>query len=194
MTILPLTGRSVEAQAGHMTTSPRFRDRILARVLGASLDRELAAGRPAEARPALAARARRLVSPAARRQLIQGWNNVLRQARRPDFMPRPPLARDQVIAAEPDVRYLLARLAGPRPVAARGAATAMVLLTDGTGPVHNPRSALSLTAAVREAIRQLDPLAGSGRSPAPQTGPALRDRRAPGQVPAPGPASRGPGC
>jgi hypothetical protein len=159
-----------------MTTSPQFRERILARVLGASLDCQLAAGHPPEARPVLAARARRLGSPAGRRQIIQGWNNVLREARRPSFMPRPPLARDQVIGAEPDVRYLLARLAGPRPVAARGAAMAMVLLTDGTGPVHNPRAALSLTAAVREAIRQLDPLAGPGRAPAP------------------GPASRRPGC
>jgi hypothetical protein len=176
MTILPLTRWGVEAQAGHMTTSPRFRDRVLARVLGASLDRQLAAGHPAAARPLLAARARRLVSPPARRQIIQGWNNVLRQARRPAFVPAPPLSRDRVIAAEPDVRYLLALLAGPRPVAARGAAMAMVLLTDGTGPVHNQRSALSLTAAVREAIRQLDPLAGPGRSPAP------------------GPASRRPGC
>jgi hypothetical protein len=176
MTILPLTRPGVEAQAGCMTTSPQFRERVLARVLGASLDRELAAGHPAESRPVLAARARRLVAPAARRQLVQGWNNVLRQARRPAFMPQPPLSRDQVIAAEPDVRYLLARLAGPRPVAPRGAAMAMVLLTDGTGPVHNQRSALSLTAAVREAIRQLDPLAGPARSPAP------------------GPASRRPGC
>jgi hypothetical protein len=176
MTILPLTRQDVEAQAGSMRTSPQFRERVLARVLGASLDRQLAAGHPAQSRPVLAARARRLVSPAARRQLIQGWNNVLRQARRPAFMPRPPLSRGPVLAAEPDVRYLLARLAGPRPVAARGAALAMVLLTDGTGPVHNPRSPLSLTAAVREAIRQLDPHAE------------------PGRFPAPGPASRRPGC
>ena len=177
MTILPLTRPGVEAHAGGMRTSPPLRERAAARVLGASLDRQLAAGCPARSQPLLAARARRLVSPSARRQIIRGWNNVLRQAGRPAFMPRPPLCRDQIIAAEPDVRYLLARLAGPRPVAARGAAMAMVLLTDGTGPVHNHRSPLSLTAAVREAIRQVDP------------GPADTGLR-----PAPGPASRRPGC
>jgi hypothetical protein len=177
MTILPLTEPGVEAQARCMTTSVQLQERVLARVLGASLDRQLAAGCPARSEPVLAARARRIVSPAARRQIIRGWNNVLRQAGRPAFMPRPPLCRDQIIAAESDVRYLLALLAGPRPVAARGAAMAMVLLTDGTGPVHNHRSPLSLTAAVREAIRQLDP------------GSADQDLR-----PAPGPASRRPGC
>jgi hypothetical protein len=158
-----------------MTTSPSLQDRVLARVLGASLDRRLAGGDLA-GQPVLAARARYLASPAGRRQIVRGWNNVLREARRPPFMPRPPLSRDQVIAAEPEVRYLLARLAGPRPVAARGAALAMALLTDGTGPVHNPRSPLSLTAAVREAIRQLDPPAG------------------PARFRSPGPASRRPGC
>jgi hypothetical protein len=177
MTILPLTEPSVEAQAGHMTNSPQLRERVAARVLGASLDRRLAAGCPALSQPVLAARARRLVSPPARRQIIRGWNNVLRQAGRPAFMQQPPLCRDKIIAAEPDVRYLLALLAGPRPVAARGAAMAMVLLTDGTGPVHNHRSPLSLSAAVRMAIRQLDP------------GSADRDPR-----PVPGPAARRPGC
>lgn len=184
MTILPLTEPGVEAHAGVMRTSPQFRERVLARVLGASLDRQLAAGSPARSQAVLAARARHIVSPAARRQIIQGWNNALRQARRPAFTPRPPLCRDQIIAAEPDVRYLLALLAGPRPVAARGAAMAMTLLTDGTGPVHNHRSPLSLTAAVREAIRQLHP--GSAD---PGPGSADHDAR-----PAPGPASRRPGC
>jgi hypothetical protein len=173
MTILPLTEPCVEAQAGCMTTSPKFRERVTARVLGASLDRQLAAGCPARSEPVLAARARRLVSPAARRQIIRGWNNVLLQAGRPPFMPRPPLCREKVIAAEPDVRYLLALLAGPRPVAARGAAMAMALLTDGTGPVHNHRSPVSLTAAVREAIRQLDPRSAD-QDPRPATGPAAR--------------------
>jgi hypothetical protein len=157
MTILPLTRPSVEAHAEGMRTSPQLRERVAARALGASLDRQLAAGCPARSQPLLAARARRLVSPAARRQIIKGWNNVLLQAARPPFMPRPPLCREKIIAAEPDVRYLLALLAGPRPVAARGAAMAMVLLTDGTGPVHNHRSPLSLSAEVREAILQLDP-------------------------------------
>jgi hypothetical protein len=159
-----------------MTTSrPQFRDRLLARALGASLDRQLAAGEPAQGRPAGAARARYLASPAGRRQVIQGWNALLRRARTPARRPAQPtpLCRERIIAAEADVRYLLALLAGPRPVAARGVAMAMVLLTDGTSPVYNRRSPLSLTAATRDAIRQLDPAAASPRQ-------------------APGPASRRP--
>jgi hypothetical protein len=155
-----------------MTTSrPQFRDRLLARALGASLDRQLAAGEPALAWPAGAARAHYLASPAGRRQVIQGWNTLLRRVRRPAQRLPMPLCRERIIAAEPDVRYLLALLAGPRPVAARGVAMAMVLLTDGTSPVYNRRSPLSLTAATRDAIRQLDP-AAAGPRPAPR--PASR--------------------
>jgi len=50
---------------------------------------------------------------------------------------------------------MLAVLAGPVPVAARGVAMVSVLLTDGTGPLHNRRSALDLGAAVREATTQM---------------------------------------
>src|ERR1700722_9353145 len=153
-----------------MTTSrPQFRDRLLARALGASLDRQLAAGEPALARPAGPARAHYLASPAGRRQVIQGWNALLRRARRPAQRLPAPLCRERIIAAEPDVRYLLALLAGPRPVAARGVAMAMGMLTDGTSPWYNRRSPLSLTAATRDAIRQLDPAAAD---PRPAPGPA----------------------
>ncbi len=62
---------------------------------------------------------------------------------------------------------MLAVLAGPRPIAARGAAMASLLLSDGAGPLHNHRSALDLGAAVREATGQMDPFAapwdGTGR-------------------------------
>jgi hypothetical protein len=51
---------------------------------------------------------------------------------------------------------------------------AMALLTDGTSPVYNRRSPLSLTAATRDAIRQLDPGAAA---PRPAPGPASRRLR-----------------
>jgi hypothetical protein len=34
---------------------------------------------------------------------------------------------------------------------------ASALLSDGAGPLYNPRSHVQLDAALREAIRQLDP-------------------------------------
>lgn len=56
---------------------------------------------------------------------------------------------------------MLALLAGPSPIAARGAAMASLLLSDGTGPLHHHRSALDLGAAVREATRQMEPFAAA---------------------------------
>ena len=135
--------------------------RFLARALAPSLDRQLAAGCPADSSRAVAIRARQIVSPAGRRGLAQGWEHVLELARRPPVpgTPRGPLCRARIAAAEPDVREMLAVLAGPLPVAAPGAAMAALLLSDGTGPLHNHRSPLDLAAAVREATRQLDPFA-----------------------------------
>ncbi|HEY7919550.1 MAG TPA: hypothetical protein VIE45_07825, partial [Streptosporangiaceae bacterium] len=69
--------------------------------------------------------------------------------------PRAPLCRDRIAAAEGDVRTMLAVLACPLPISPRGAAMASVLLGDGTGPLHNPHSALGLAAAVRDATREM---------------------------------------
>jgi hypothetical protein len=134
-------------------------DRFLARALASSLDRELAAGCPPGFSRAMALRAQRIVSPAGRRALADGWERVLVQASRPPAprTPRGPLCRDRIAAAQGDVRELLAALTGALPVAARGAAMASVLLTDGTGPLYSYRSPLDLGTAVREATRQLNP-------------------------------------
>jgi hypothetical protein len=138
----------------------RPRDRFLARALAPSLDRELAAGCPPGFSRALAIRAQRIASPAGRRSLAKGWERVLDQASRPPAprTPRGPLCRGRIAAAEGDVRELLAALTGALPIAARGAAMASVLLSDGTGPLHSYRSPLDLGAAVREATRQMNPL------------------------------------
>jgi hypothetical protein len=56
---------------------------------------------------------------------------------------------------------MLAVLAGPLPVAARGAAMASSLLSDGTGPLHNRHSPRGLGTAVREATRQMGTFAGT---------------------------------
>lgn len=134
-------------------------DRFLARALASSLDRELAAGCPPGFSRALAARAQRIVSPAGRRSLAEGWERVLGQASRPPALrtPRGPLCRGRIAAAEGDVRELLAALTGALPIAARGAAMASVLLSDGAGPLHSYRSPLDLGVAVREATRQMNP-------------------------------------
>jgi hypothetical protein len=50
---------------------------------------------------------------------------------------------------------MLAVLACPLPISARGAAMASVLLGDGTGPLHNPHSTRDLAAVVRDATREM---------------------------------------
>jgi hypothetical protein len=50
---------------------------------------------------------------------------------------------------------MLAVLACPLPISARGAAMASVLLGDGTGPLHNHHSARELAPAVRDATREM---------------------------------------
>jgi hypothetical protein len=132
-------------------------DRLAVRLLGPSLDRQLATGRPPQSSRALAIRARQIVSPAGRRELAQYWIHVLDLAIRPP-VPLPlhgTLSRGAVAAAERDVREMIGVLTGGLPVAARGAALASWLLRDGNGPLHNQSSPLELSAAVQDATRQM---------------------------------------
>ena len=143
-----------------LTVRPsRVADRLLARLLGASLDRQLAAGRPPESCPLLAARAQRIVALRSRRQLARNWENLLRRAGRGPgtYHPALPVCGARVVAAEPAIRELVRHATAPLPVAARGVAMATALLTDAAGPVYNPRSRVSLDAALEAAITQLDP-------------------------------------
>jgi hypothetical protein len=164
--ILPLSSPAVETQYRHMDINLVFpgdpaadgaRDRALARLLGPSLDRELALGLPPWRGGPRAARARFIVSPAGRRQLIRGWNRLLDQARRPPsaLSTRGPLCRRALAAAEHDVRSMLGVVAAQRPIAARGAAMARVLLTDGAGPLYHARSGRDLGEEVRDVTRWL---------------------------------------
>ncbi|HZC60728.1 MAG TPA: hypothetical protein VE464_03720 [Streptosporangiaceae bacterium] len=166
MTILTLFSGSVEADDENMTTDllprsasrgHRFWDRWLARAYAPSLDSQLAAGWPPGTSRLLAIRAQEITSPAGRGELVRGWGYVLSRARRPAVprTPRAPLCRDRIAAAEGDVRTMLAVLACPLPISARGAAMASVLLGDGTGPLHNHHSTRDLTAAVRDATREM---------------------------------------
>ena len=137
----------------------RLLDRLLARTLGASLDRQLAAGRTPESAPLLAARAQRIVAIRSRRRVARNWENLLRAARRAHgpYHHALPVRSDHVIAAEPAVRELVRCMTAPLPVAARGVAMAGVLLTDALGPVYSRRSPVTMAAALEAAVTQLDP-------------------------------------
>ncbi len=150
---LPYRSAAHDAAAKH----ERPWDRLLARALASSLDRQLAAGRPPRSSRALAVRARAIVSPAARRELAGRWASVLdRAGRRPvPRSPRAPLRRGAVIAAAADLREMIWVLTSGLPIDARGAAMASRLLSDGTGPLYNHRSRVELGTVAREAIRQM---------------------------------------
>jgi hypothetical protein len=150
-------------------------DRWLTRVNAPFLDGRLAAGYPEGTSRVLAFRAQQICSPAGRRELARQWAHVLDQARRPPVprSPRTPLCRDRITAAEPDVQAMISVLMGPLPVAARGAAMASYLLSDGTGPLYDRHSPVGLGEAAREATRQMtDPFAST---PAGRAGRADRE-------------------
>jgi hypothetical protein len=133
--------------------------RLVARLLAASLDYQLAQGRSPESNLFLAARAQALVSPVERRALAQNWENLLVRARRSPVWrdPRVRLNRERIIACEADIREMLDVLLAPLPTPARGTAMARRLLSDGMGPIFNGRRSDDLGIILREAIAQLDP-------------------------------------
>jgi hypothetical protein len=137
----------------------RLTERLLARALGASLDRQLAAGGRPESTRLLAARAQHIVSLPRRTGLAGHWDHLLRVARRaPSRRTRAvPVRAAAILAAEPAIRDLMECLTAPLPVAARGVAMAGVLLTDPTSPVYSRSGPRSLTDRLQDAIVQLDP-------------------------------------
>jgi hypothetical protein len=137
----------------------RLADRLLARALGASLDRQLAAGCSPESTRLLAARAQEIVQLPRRTALAGNWDHLLRVARRaPSRRTRGvPLRAAAILAAEPAIGELMECLTAALPVGARGVAMASVLLTDPTSPVYSRRGSRTLDDRLRAAIAQLDP-------------------------------------
>lgn len=135
----------------------RLRDRILVRLHERRLDIALARGAPAEASAELALRARRLTAISFRRRLARTIRRVVRDV---DW-PAPPSAvrvspQPSRVAAAADVLSQLAdALAQPRPVSASGVAQALILFTDGTGPLFNRQNYGSVRNRASAAIADL---------------------------------------
>jgi hypothetical protein len=131
--------------------------RLSARVRSRQLDEALAVGTPPESAAALALRARRLTRLSRRRVIAGGLRRVIRDTCRgvPPSQVRIAPRRSQVIAASEDLARLADALAIPGPVAARGVAQALILLTDGSGPLYNPNSTASLQGRAASAADNL---------------------------------------
>jgi hypothetical protein len=132
--------------------------RALSRLLAASLDRKLAEGRSPESHLLLAARAQVLASPVERQMLAHQWTDLLARARTPPGLrsPRASINRTGIAANEPAIRALLTTLVAPMPGHARGIATLSWLLSDGTGPLYDPRRSAELRQALEEATALLE--------------------------------------
>jgi hypothetical protein len=144
----------------------RAGDRLLSGLLSWRLDGELAGGSPPEWSRLHAARADHLVSSPFRTELADNWDRLVGIAA--GSVPgtasaRRLLRKETVVETTPQIRELTALLRAPRPVAARGVASAYRLLTDGTGPLYNADSGTILSDAVANAIVLLDPAHGSLR-------------------------------
>lgn len=137
----------------------RLRDRLVARLRTLSLDTALANGTPPEADAALALRARRLTNLPRRRKLALAIRHLVRDADGagvPSHVRVSPLS-DRVSAASRELRMLAEKLAEPTPISARGVAQTLLLLTDGTGPLYNARSAGSVRDRAASAVANLSP-------------------------------------
>ncbi|HEV8063725.1 MAG TPA: hypothetical protein VGP46_02785 [Acidimicrobiales bacterium] len=137
----------------------RRRDRFVARVLAASLERRLANGCPPAASRALAIRADQLVGTGERQALAKEWAHLLELAHQPflPLAPQIPLKRDRILAAETELRQMMTLLVTPFPVTPSGVAKASLLLTDGAGPVWNGHSQIDLGNAISQVTKEMDP-------------------------------------
>jgi hypothetical protein len=140
-----------------MIIVPRSWHGLLARMGSFVLDEQLAEGRSPDDNPVAAARARQLVSPDFRRQLVRAWTDVMARAAAGPHPLSPKVTPSQRRVSEDreEIAEMLDALAAPLPHAARGVAMANVLLTDGTGPLFNVHHPQGLAASVRAATRQL---------------------------------------
>jgi hypothetical protein len=134
-----------------------LRDRLTERLLSRQLDVALANGAPADSDGALALRAQRLTDVSRRLTIARSLRRLVREARdgRAPALTRVAPCWGRVEVATDELSMLASRLTQPGPVAARGVAQALLLLTDGTGPLYNPRSEDSVRDRAAVAADQL---------------------------------------
>ena len=146
------------------TYDARLRDRLVVRLCGTSLDRQLAAGGSPDTSVRLALRARILGRACTREALARRLAVVIADAERGPGLrsTRMPVCRRKVLRARPQLEALARRLLVPGPVAPKGVAMVSRLLHDGSGPVYVRPNADDLAVAAESACRALEPWPGEG--------------------------------
>ena len=134
-----------------------LRDRAFAKLRSHTLDVALADGLAPESDPAIALRARRLIDPLERRSIADTLRGIVREAREGprSSRVRVPAVWRRVAEAGEELAELADALSTPGPVAAHGVAEALLLLTDGSGPVYNPDNHASLRLLAAQATADL---------------------------------------
>ncbi|MGA2015106.1 MAG: hypothetical protein ABSH51_31885 [Solirubrobacteraceae bacterium] len=114
------------------------------------LDRGLADGRVRDRPADRAWRARQLSDPATRRELACSLRRVVAEADRPTVgvLNAVPVQRRAVARWREALLGIAELLERPLPVSAGGVARVAVLVSDGLGPLYNPRATRSLGDAV----------------------------------------------
>jgi hypothetical protein len=138
---------------------------MLARLLAARLDRELAEGTSPEASASLAARAIRLTSMEFRRDLATSLQRILVAGGKPPAVPasqavvahppRVPLRRARISQSAALLAELAVQLAEPGPVPVQGVAMVSRLLADGTGPLYRQACRDDLAVIIERATQAL---------------------------------------
>ena len=113
------------------------------------LDHELADGRAPDSFEARALRAVQLAGMRERRRTARALRALVRRADRPQLLTSAvPVSRRAVLPSREGLLGLAERLERPDPVNPCGVARALVLLTDGNGPLYDRGSAGSVSDAV----------------------------------------------
>jgi hypothetical protein len=149
---------ALRSSSGYRCRGPTLEDRVIARMLARSLDRELAAGAPAHLSGAHAARSGQLAADRTRRALASGLDRLIERAEAPPsrFQITAVPCREQVRQATGMIRAIAARLRSAEPLDVRGIARLRTFLSDPTGPFYTPAQADALTVALHDTIRLLD--------------------------------------
>jgi hypothetical protein len=126
------------AHRDHAVDVP-FSSRLWARLFAARYDRQVDEGHRVAAGGPLAAHYVRLASVRERQHMAEALTTLMGDAgliAGGGVGTRVPIRAEVVRASADVVEAVLARLAGPRPVRARGVARLRILLSDGRGPVY----------------------------------------------------------
>lgn len=152
---------AIEGIRAPLAPRPTLLARLSALARSGHLDRELAAGADPEASPALALRARSLLSQRSRAGIAESLDRAIRSASEPyRRSSQAPLSSPAILEARPELEALSAELRDDTDHRAQGVALARLLLVEPTSPLYHRGAAEDgcaddLLAALRLAYRAL---------------------------------------